>query len=279
MELPAIVCNNIWQAFADRHVDAPHETQHLYAFDGFFNAEDVKPFETVFVKTDLLDSFIRVLRPRIRGPFQLITGHSDLSPSDFAIHRVMNDPGIVRWAAQNCTVETYKLSCLPMGLSEPDRAIGDQSIFVRASLRAAALPSKRAEVALPYTGSTHPMRTMLARAEVTEHPLVDAFTSKLPLEEYLDRVADCAYCLCPRGNAIDCHRVYESILMRTVPIYIGDAVPACYRRLPVLVLHPASLDGLLDLLASLPPAPPPDHPSWARAIDMITSENALQKWS
>ena len=43
-------------------------------------------------------------------------------------------------------------------------------------------------------------------------------TGRVDFETYLDRMWKCKFVLCPRGNAIDCHRNWETIYMRRVPV-------------------------------------------------------------
>ena len=43
-------------------------------------------------------------------------------------------------------------------------------------------------------------------------------TGRVVFETYLDRMWRCMFVLCPRGNAIDCHRYWETIYMRRVPV-------------------------------------------------------------
>ena len=43
-------------------------------------------------------------------------------------------------------------------------------------------------------------------------------TGRVDFETYLDRMWRCKFVLCPRGNAIDCHRNWETIYMRRVPV-------------------------------------------------------------
>jgi len=43
-------------------------------------------------------------------------------------------------------------------------------------------------------------------------------TERVDFETYLDRMWRCKFVLCPRGNAIDCHRNWETIYMRRVPV-------------------------------------------------------------
>jgi len=43
-------------------------------------------------------------------------------------------------------------------------------------------------------------------------------TGRVDFETYLDKMWRCKFVLCPRGNAIDCHRNWETIYMRRVPV-------------------------------------------------------------
>lgn len=46
--------------------------------------------------------------------------------------------------------------------------------------------------------------------------LVD--TSRVDYSTFLQRMKECKFVLCPRGNAIDCHRNWETLYMRRVPV-------------------------------------------------------------
>ena len=276
-ELPPLLCHNVWQAFCAHHVDDPDENgHHLYRLERF-SADAVRPFERVFVKTDHLDAFLKTVRCTIPVPFVLVTGHSDLCPSDFALARVMTDPGIVRWYAENCAVETFKLSAIPRGLAEPHARHGDQMAVLRANARAGTRPKRRV-AALPIERPDHPMAAILDRREVRDHPRVDCAQGPTTFEAYLDHIASSEYCICVRGPSIDCHAVYEALMVRTVPIYIGSSVPAVYRRLPVIVLQPGGIDALLSLLDDLPAAPAPGDPIWSSAAELMQTADALNKW-
>ena len=43
-------------------------------------------------------------------------------------------------------------------------------------------------------------------------------TGRVDFETYLEHMRRCKFVLCPRGNAIDCHRNWETIYMRRVPV-------------------------------------------------------------
>jgi hypothetical protein len=252
MPPPTFLCNNYWQSVCAHHVDLPHETRHLYEYREGFAPALVAHGDRVFVKTDLLDAFVACVLPMVSRPFVLLTGHSDLSPSTTAIEALHRSPLVVRWFAVNATTATHRLTPLPLGLSEPCRPIGDQAAVARAALlaaSAAAAPPKADEVWFPACAPTHPVRRAL---EALRHPRVTRDSERRSFGAYLDRLARARYALCPRGNGCDVHRVYEAILVRTVPIYVaGDdgAVPAVYARLPVIVA--AGVEGLRRVLDDL----------------------------
>ena len=43
-------------------------------------------------------------------------------------------------------------------------------------------------------------------------------SGRVDFETYLEHMRRCKFVLCPRGNAIDCHRNWETIYMRRVPV-------------------------------------------------------------
>lgn len=276
---PRLVCNNFWQTLARHHLDLPHDTAHLYSpRDGPFLPEDVVPDDVVFVKTDLLDFFVAHALPRVRCRFVLVTGHSDLTPSPGAADAVLRDPRVVRWLAQNVVVDDDghapahhpKLTHIPIGLSEPDRPFGNQGVVEECMARVAAVADLRdPRVFFPAAGPTHPLREALAHVH---HPNLARCSDRLSFRDYLARLGAHAYALCPRGNGPDVHRVHEAILMRTVPIYVSDVVPALFARLPVVVVR--SVEALRRVLDSPPLAP--DQVDWDAAQRYLVTDRVRE---
>ena len=54
--------------------------------------------------------------------------------------------------------------------------------------------------------------------QFVDKPWATVETQRVDFETYLDRMWRCKFVLCPRGNAIDCHRNWETIYMRRVPV-------------------------------------------------------------
>jgi len=58
---------------------------------------------------------------------------------------------------------------------------------------------------------------------------------RVDYETFLDNVRGSKFILCPRGNAIDCHRNWETLIMRRVPVMKRDAyLEELFKDYPVL---------------------------------------------
>lgn len=264
------LCNNFWQTRAHHHFDLPHETKHLYVPRPFV-PEEVKNGQVVFVKTDLLDIFLAHVLPRIPTSFVLITGHSDLSPSLGAMEWIQSEPRIVRWYALNIPWDDFKTQPIPLGLSEPDRPIGDQDIVEECMGKIPAVKTKG--VFFPSVAPTHPIRQQLVDLD---HPFLCKCNQRLSYRDYLTELSKHKYVLCPRGNGIDVHRVYEAILMRTIPIYFSDHVPALFRKLPVVIVQ--SIQDLMHVLEVLSQSDHEEQVDWAAAQKYLLADNVAHMY-
>jgi hypothetical protein len=259
------VSYNYWQTLANHHLDriSEHGAAHLYphpenAYAWSFDPADVKDGDVIFVKTDFLSFFVKNMLPRIREPFALITGHSDLTPSDSCAKTILENSLVYRWLAMHMAVHHPKLTHLPIGLAEPDSPTGDQRV-VRECMEKTRGVEKKRGIFVPPMGNSHPSRSTLPTS-----------SSRLPFRDYLEKVAEYEHVLCPAGNGIDVHRVYEALLMRTVPVYVArdGVVPGAYADLPVVVVHdPDDID---------PPESPPSV-DWERIEKMLTGD--ITPWS
>ena len=58
---------------------------------------------------------------------------------------------------------------------------------------------------------------------------------RVSYKDFLTRLKQCKFMICPRGNAIDCHRNWEVLYMRRVPIMKRDPyLEELYKDYPVL---------------------------------------------
>ena len=71
-------------------------------------------------------------------------------------------------------------------------------------------------------------------------------------EKYLREIRSHKFCICPRGNGIDCHRIWECLYLGTIPICVNNVALDQFKDLPILFIDswdevtPAMLESVYD---------------------------------
>lgn len=79
--------------------------------------------------------------------------------------------------------------------------------------------------------------------------LVTRHAGNVSKEEYVSALSSHRFALCPRGNGIDTHRVWESLYVGTIPVVERDSALESFSDLPILFVEQlAGLDpGFLEV--------------------------------
>jgi hypothetical protein len=197
----------------------------------------VRDRAVVFVRTDLLDRFFAEAFPRIDARIVLVTAGS-AGPTPGPHRDRLGDPRISHWFGQNPDLPAPhpNFSALPIGFMDAYWPQGDQAALLRAHRAMPAVSEKplRACASFHFNRS-HPERTEVLRI-VRDMPHVAVEPAKLPPDALWARHADFAFAVSPRGSGFDCHRTWEAILLRTIPIVRSSYVDPLYDGFPVAIV-------------------------------------------
>ena len=81
---------------------------------------------------------------------------------------------------------------------------------------------------------THASRIQAKLAAARVAGVTEGIT--VPYKEYIETLRRHKFCICPRGNGIDTHRIWEALYLGCVPVIVrADWTPA-YSELPLLIL-------------------------------------------
>jgi hypothetical protein len=178
--------------------------------------------DCVFVKTDYLDWFLE--NRTFTSPITLVTGISDLSPSESACEKILTNPNIKRWIGCNITVSDPKIYKLPIGVGEPERPNGNHEELVRLHESRISWEEKSDTVCIPFHGNTHGSRSL------------EPTLPKLPFNEYMTEIGKHKFVVSMRGNGLDTHRVCEILLMGSVPVLLHSGLDDMYEQFPCLLV-------------------------------------------
>jgi len=146
--------------------------------------------------------------------FIIFTNLEDTPIDDYIYESIPNN--VVRIVAVNAVTFGGKVIPAPYGVQRRMNPNDDRIEILKHYMDERGPKSFR----LLYVGmneNSHEERKGLS-CKYTEKLWATVETGRVDFETYLNNMRKCKFVLCPRGNAIDCHRNWETIYMRRVPV-------------------------------------------------------------
>ena len=199
----------------------------------------------LFCKTDFLSSIFSYIS-NLSHDIILITGNSDYEINDEIIAK---SPGNIKhWFAQNAN--STKIHGLPIGLENTIKCKINEHGFVwphalpKHNLIHSAkdkLPSKN--IYGNFSIGTNPSirQKVFDICQSNEYITSDICLThqeinKKSYSNYINNILDHKMVVCPEGNGVDSHRVWETLLLGRVPIVRKSKVMNHFSDLPILYL-------------------------------------------
>jgi hypothetical protein len=179
----------------------------------------------IFVKTDDLSNFYnKILNLRINITNKIIITHNSDCEIDSKYINVLNI--VKNQYSQNCLISHKNLTPIPIGIE--NNMWFDHEILHKIRMRTDI--KKEKEFYFYFDMSTHFSRNECY--EKLKNKLI--WNNKLSKEEYFIELKKHKYAICPRGNGVDTHRIWECLYLDVMPImlkqdYLGiDNLPIIY---------------------------------------------------
>ena len=197
------------------------------------------------------EQFARTVLPNISRPIQLISsdGHSSI-PSQLApgvADAILNHPQVKVWYTQNYdgSLTHPKLKLLPIGLNlhfNPELKVHDNhwdtklAELLKVAAKAPPPAERSATVLCDVLAITHPdRRAMKDVLQNVSH--VDFTTERVNFATAMRTYSQYRFATSPRGKGIDCHRTWELLTLRTIPIVLTSSLDPLYKGLPVVIVQ------------------------------------------
>ncbi len=221
----------------------------------------------VHVNTKNIQTFAETVLSRLQGDIVLVVGCDTQTPRVPGHEALVTSDKIHHWFLQNDDLGAARrdrVTQLPLGLNyhklEPggDNTSSDMGLPSRAgnqqlSMRAIRdqIPPLRDRPARVYANFHLNMDTFLrseearkrqrARREALDalrHESFMAFeANQAPRNDVWRRHIEVAFEASPHGNGLDCHRTWEALLLKTVPIVKTSVLDPLYDGLPVVIVE------------------------------------------
>ncbi len=189
--------------------------------------------DVIFLNANWHKFFFNVVHPQIKARYILVTHNSVFhAPAGYAHY--LDDPKLIAWFAKNAMIDHPKLFPLPLGLANRYWPHGDVE---RVSAMRKQLPDIERDKLLyvNFDTGTNPVRIKIF--EKFANQPYSYTTGRRNFTEYLDDLARSKYVISPPGSSLDCHRIWESVLMNCIPIVETSPLDKMLYDMPVLIVQ------------------------------------------
>ncbi len=213
-------------------------SHHIFDETQSFNPKKVKNNEIIFVNSDLIEIFFKIQDPKIQSQYILISHNSDKSPTKKELSLISEN--IIHWFAQNLEFSSIdRISYLPIGL-ENRRWLRNR---IKNSHNNIISKSKLILCSLNEYNNYPIRQLVLDIANKNSYVVMKKFKN---IEKYFDELGNYKFILCPPGNGPDTHRVWESLIHKTFPIFEINSFTENLRNLGVPAIYLDSWEDLDD---------------------------------
>jgi hypothetical protein len=171
--------------------------------------------------------------PRIDYKFILITHDAD-APVTQEFLPLLDHPNLVKWFGMNCHIIHSKLHPIPIGMANEVWPHGDKEVVLK------VIEEKNEKKNLCYCNfdinTNHGARTHTLQM-LREKTFIDFEKEKLSFENYLRKLSTYKYVISPPGNSVDCHRIWESMYVKTIPICLKSVPLHTFKNSPILFIN------------------------------------------
>jgi len=198
--------------------------EHIICSDKYLQA-----FPDVYIKTDLFYNGTPYLQSNI-----IVSGHSDYSVTTALYERYRP----YHWFSINA--ESQYVHGLPLGITnyyvdQPIFSIyGNKEQMVAVSQ---CVIDRSKLLYMNFNVHTYPAERTHVQTMFQDRTYVTHMTPESTLEgreRYLMNLRSHKFTLCPRGNGVDTHRIWEALYMGCIPIVIRNIVHKDWEDLPIL---------------------------------------------
>jgi hypothetical protein len=218
----AALCDHVWSA--DRR-------------NPMVRSQQLASGSTVFAQVDDIPTVLE--RAKLRpSKFVLVTAEGD-KPASAELAR-WRPPQVSAWFSTNATAE--HVECLPLGLGGSYCQVTTKA----PDLAAAQTPNESRPhwLYVNFRPNTNPpvrgplLEKLQALAPQDWLTLHDPSETLSP-SEYLQRMTSHRFVLCPPGNGLDTHRMWEALYTKTIPIVLHNAASKHFSDLPLVAIRDA----------------------------------------
>ena len=187
----------------------------------------VRNSKIIFFQKNCLFHFLNLFGNYLRNDVTIITHNSDYPISEELDRMVLSNPNIKKWYGQNAVLRHPKLICIPIGIGNSNNL----NPFLERTIK--MNNCKDNLIYINFNVETNKNRERIMDIFINKRFEIQREKS---YEEYLKELSTYKFCICPAGNGIDTHRVWECLYLNVIPIVKKSPVFQKMLDLPILMI-------------------------------------------
>lgn len=197
----------------------------------------------VFAYTDDLDEAIKRACDYFSGPRLFMIHNGDTEISFEEVFPLLNTFPSIQIFLQNNTLDHPRIRSLPMGVQNKMWRPFNPNIPYTPSYD---LANKTIRVLSSHFGASHPIRKQIVDEVASIEDV--CILSRCNFSEYIEKTKAAIFSICPRGNAQDTHRLWETLYSHAIPVVIDGPFIQQLKKtlcLPLCIVEPGKIeDGI-----------------------------------
>jgi hypothetical protein len=167
----------------------------------------------------------------LKNPFILITHNTDYNVIDNKLHNnIANNDKIIKWYTQNLMFNHSKVHMIPIGLANAQYPHGNLNYIPTTY-------EKKNNIYFFFSLDTNKEKRLDCYLKLKNY--IQLSEQKYPID-YFNYLATFKFAICPEGNGIDTHRLWECFYLKVIPIVLDNIFIRKVKdkyKLPMIILN------------------------------------------
>ena len=189
---------------------------------------DLPNVKTIFVNTWTLPRFFRTIFPQLKGQYTFISHNSDMGLTE-DYRNFLDSEKVLKWFSQNKDISHPKAFSLPIGLGNQQYPHGDLNLL---SNVITCNNKKENLVFKNFNIQTNSYKRSII--DFVTHTNGFFMSNPTNQKDYFESISKSMFCISPPGNGVDCHRIWECLYLKTIPIVEYNSAFNEFNHLPIL---------------------------------------------
>lgn len=198
-------------------------------------SEEIATAKTIFVYSSILKYFFENIFKKINLPFTLISHNGDDGVDEYYL-QYLDNPKLKKWFCQNRYIKHEKLFSLPIGLGNIQWEHGNTSLLESICQIS---HNKTNLIYKNFNIGTNTLKRAYCNDVTNSNGIL--MHPSCNIQENWNNIAKSYFCICPPGNGVDTHRIWECLYLNTIPVVEYHECFSQFADLPILFVNDFSV--------------------------------------